>query len=66
MIIRTRDEVGMAMVETNRSYAAGLPHSCKGSLLLSFVGSPTHFHEKSMEGGKSTLLSTTAGHHTAN
>jgi len=34
--------------------------------LLSFVGSPTHFHEKSMEGGKSTLLSTTAGRHTAN
>lgn len=34
--------------------------------LLSFVGSPTHFHEKSMEGGKSTLRSTLAGHHTAN
>ena len=40
MIIRTRDEVGMAMVETNRSYAAGLPHSCKGSLVLCWLSDP--------------------------
>lgn len=41
MIIRTRDEVGMAMAETNsRSYAAGLPHSCKGSLVLCWLSDP--------------------------
>jgi len=40
MIIRTRDEVGVAMAETNRSYAAGLPHSCKGSLVLCWLSDP--------------------------